>query len=246
MTGNKNYFEMLYAIHELTTDRLQCVETSHVHLFEATLKELEEFKTFIPKFFSEEPGSGNKIKELYSNINKIKNVDIHRCVMIEKSSKMYGEYMQGMYTYITSIIQQLWEKTPTEESIIKISSNLINVKSKDSMFIDSLFGGVNNPFILTHASEAIENIEFLIDFVPELNTVCEILKKLIALFTKLNIECTEESEICKLTWSNVFLFCESIRTYAYSVMVEVISTYYKLTEAYDYGKVPDKKISAYL
>lgn len=132
------------------------------------IKSVNLYMDFVPKFFSE---GGNKIKELYK---KLKTLDYThnrniKCIDVCYGSSIYNEYYDGMKSFINDCITAV--QNEDEESITLCNNKLNIALEKDNEFIDSLFGGKNNPVKDNTLTEAVKNLEYMIDFISVMGNI---------------------------------------------------------------------------
>ena len=117
----------------------------------------EEFKTILQ----------NIEKSLGGNLTEEKSIF---CADITNNHKVYMEYVDGMMKFIYDI-NNIVVNESTSEELEKFSSKFESAKKNDSLFIESLFTGELSKPSDKPLSEAVSNIEFLIEFVPSLNKI---------------------------------------------------------------------------
>lgn len=133
------------------------------------LNELVCYTHIIPEFFSYDR-EAIKIKELYK---KLKDLDFTRnkvisCVDICKAGCTYNEYFEGMVTFINDFISKAQAEN---EDLTLIEKQLQTAIQGDPLFIDSLFGGKNNEPVEEELTDAIKNVEYLVDYFETLKTM---------------------------------------------------------------------------
>lgn len=140
-------------------------------------KELDQYHHIILSFFSYN-GEAVKLKALYK---RLKELDYARnkvipCVNVDKATGIYNEYFAGMTDFVKDYILEV---SKSKSNIELMEKQLQTASQADPMFIDSLFGGKNNESVTTELTEAINNVEFLVDFInwidynkETINSVC--------------------------------------------------------------------------
>lgn len=197
---------------------------------------LGEFKKFIPDFFSKN-GAADNIRHLYSVVreNRFPNKTV-KCVDIKNAASVYYEYNKGMLDFITEIITDANYNCDNIDKNGTFKESLAKAKTKDAEFIDSLFGGENNRVEERNLSDALQNIEVLIDFMNEIDTM---VKK------SQNIINTIENTNCQLVNDSVFLLYNSILKYTYKTLDNIIDVYNQINEAINTEDKPEPKLKIF-
>ena len=203
-------------------DKLTVIKESYNSKDFDTLKsELSAYKDIIPDFFSRN-GESAGIRSMYEKVNdpmyKNKNIDT---IDLNIAESVYDDYLNGMYTFI----QDLNTAVITESDVDKYSSKLESAKEKDSIFIESIFGGSLNEKNECTLKEATKDLEILINFIPKIESF----------YNKSLILSESMNNNNDLVNSSIELVCESVSNYAYNVIKNVMTTYYTITEAFDEG-----------
>lgn len=133
------------------------------------LNELSAYETSIPEFFSYK-NEAVKIKELYK---KLKGLDYARnrvisCVDMGCACYLYKEYLSGMYTFLDRFFKEVSVKG---DNISLMEKQLNTAIHGDPLFIDTLFGGSNNEPSEQVLTDAIGNVEYLVDFLDHLKSM---------------------------------------------------------------------------
>lgn len=201
--------------------------TSHYEAFkekdasiESLVNEIEYYESFIPEFFSKN-GEAEGIRNMYSGVRTMMESNQEKtinCVEITKSSDIYFEYMDGMIQFINDI--KNLNTVNDENSLASFTEKFNSAKDKDALFIESLYNGkLNEPSDMV-LSEAVTNIEFLIDFIPNLKTM------------KSNCLTVQEAvkEVDDMTKQSLLnncanMLCESVNNFCYSTIKAVVDTY---------------------
>lgn len=185
---------------------------------------IEVYESVIPTFFSAS-GEANGIKSMYQLIKEYMPDEKHIvCTDVNKGASIYNEYLEGMMKFIHQINET--DFAALEGSDVSFTEKLNKAKSNDSAFIESLYGGTVNENIELVLSEAAQNVEFLIDFIPQL-------KSLKSMCTTLVTECTQDSiEIKKdLIQESLKMLFESAENYSYKTLHNIMETYYGIQTA---------------
>lgn len=197
------------------------------HIFE---NEINDYLNFIPSFFSEN-GDAKSIHELYVNLrdNKIssKKIDF---IDINQSSYVYNEYMEGMKHFISDI----FECNYMTENSNEIKDNLDKASHNDSLFIESIFGGNNNEKISDNLKNASKNIEFLIDFIPTLESFK---KDAMEMIERTNTLSRENDTILN---DSIDMYMESVSHYSYQIIKNIITTYDEIQNSIN--NKPEKQV----
>ena len=192
-----------------------------------TLESLNEtldfYESIIPEFFSK-TGEAEGIRNLYTLIKENAGNENERTVCVNDMigcNQIYLEYVEGMEEFIKQLRN-------SDENII-ISENykdkLSTAKENRDSFIDSLYNGKIREQSEEVLSEAVTNIEFLIDFIPELKGLKTICAE--------NANCTFESanELKNnLMDESLQLLYESVEKYSYETLKTVFETYLNIKE----------------
>jgi hypothetical protein len=130
------------------------------------LEELSAYKTIIPEFFSYK-NEAVRIKELYK---KLKGLDYARnrvisCIDVGCAGYLYNEYFNGMYSFLDKFFIELGRNG---ENVALMQKQLETAIQGDPLFIESLFGGKNNEPSEQVLTDAINNVEYLVDFFDQL------------------------------------------------------------------------------
>ena len=135
-------------------------------------KELTTYADIIPEFFSYDK-EALKLKALYK---KLKELDYVRnrvisCIDVERAGNLYMEYFTGMCSFINKYIDEA--KSENTENLPLMEKQLQTAIQADPLFIDSLFGGKNNERVEKELTDAIQNVEYLVDFIKVLMNIRE-------------------------------------------------------------------------
>lgn len=182
------------------------------------VKNIEFYESYIPDFFSKN-GEAAGIRNMYKAIRE--SMDCEKsvvCANIDCSANIYREYMEGMINFIFDISDATF--TESCDELKAYESKFEKAKTKDSLFIESLYGGKLNEKKEMVLSEAVANIEFLIDFIPELQTMKKQCK---TLYESTKRE-TNEAKRTLLDESLVMLY-ESVENYCYSTISNIVDIY---------------------
>jgi hypothetical protein len=187
---------------------------------EIVIGEYDAYLKLIPEFFSSH-GEAAGIKDMYK---KLKELDRFRdriisAIDITRIGNIYVEYYTGMCDFVDEVIENA-------ESSNGISNDLIEAldlaKKGDPQFVDSLFGGKNGERVDTRLTEAVANVEYLIDFI-------EVLKMM-----KLNAErfygaaaSVNQDDTVK---ESIKLLVSSAGTYCSRLIIEIFENYTKITD----------------
>ena len=186
--------------------------------YERVTKEISYIESVIPEFFSNR-GEASSIKAMYESIGKEKESPLFNktvpYVDINKGAHIYTEYVDGMIEFINDI-EEINEST----KINSYEDKFMVARDRDSIFIESLYGGNLNKRVETTVTEATSNIEFLIDFIPELRTIQEKCDKIYEESKK------ETSEVKgKLLKESADMLFESVSNYCFNTVKNIFECY---------------------
>jgi len=216
MERMNSFMSALNAQHE--NFKAECVNV------DSLVKNIEFYEAYIPDFFSKY-GEAQGIKDMYNGIKQ--NLGSEKsiiCADINQGSYIYKEYMEGMITFINDIANTVI--TESCDELKQYEEKFEKAKEKDSMFIESLYNGNLNQKTEMVLSEAVANIEFLIDFIPELQSMKSRCLSLCESFR-------DEAEGNKKTLLNESLnmLYESVDNYCYSTLSNIIKVYDDIHES---------------
>lgn len=190
---------------------------------------IEKYDAFIKNFFSCN-GSATGIRNIYSILRddpmmrekKICTIDLNR------SYNIYSEYHDGMKAFISEIIETISTNrfNNIETDIDTFVEKLKKAQECDKDFILSLFNGENNREEESDVCDALKNIEFLIDFIPQMHKMKESCIELQDMSLGCGLD--KSSPACKLINDSLYLLYSSISEYCYKCIVEVVSIYTKI------------------
>ena len=138
------------------------------------------------------------------------------------------EYVEGMTSFITEIGSKQF--TAEESDLGEYHEKLGVAKEKDSDFINSIYGGSLNKPESMPIKEAVENIEYLIDFIPEIGSIhdkCVTLKD------------TYEGMDNNILNESLSMLYESVENYCYSTVSSIASTYHNIKKTLQDGPVQE-------
>ena len=188
---------------------------------------LNTISDFIPSFFSKN-GEADGIRSMYKEIRESDNDLMIECVDVNKASHIYKEYVEGMTSFITEIGSKQF--TAEESDLGEYHEKLGVAKEKDSDFINSIYGGTLNKPESMPIKEAVENIEYLIDFIPEIDSIhdkCVTLKD------------TYEGMDNNILNESLSMLYESVENYCYSTVSSIASTYHNIKKTLQDGPVQE-------
>lgn len=187
------------------------------------VKSIEYYESFIPSFFSKS-GEASGIKHMYESIQlQLDNEKTIDCVNLQHGSEIYKEYIEGMTNFIKDIAYITANDNSTE--LHTFTEKFNSAKERDSLFINSLYDGSElNPITNTVLSEAVSNIEFLIDFIPELNNIK---KDCISIYESYSVR---ETSVDQLINDSMKMLYESVDNYCYNTISNIVTTYEKIND----------------
>lgn len=228
-----NFLETLNENHNRFINQLEGTEKVHDKIH-SLISELTFYESFIPSFFSKyDGGEGDGIRLIYETMRNEMPRTMFETVDLDFALSKYMEYMEGMEEYITKIAIKNGTGLATE-SVSEILDNIKFVKERDSQYIDSIFGGKNNEKKEEPYSEAVKELEFLIDFIPKLSEFKEKCSSIQQVFESSNPENGINSSI-------LTLYLESVSNFCHNNIREIISTYYDILESVSTKSSPKKK-----
>lgn len=182
-------------------------------------KELSEYKSIIPEFFSKD-AEGSNIRALYEKMeDKTYSDKKINLVDLSISESVYDDYLNGMYTFVSDLNTAVI----TESDVDTYSDKLNSAREKDSMFIESIFGGTLNPVEESTLKEATDSLEVLINLIPKIDTF----------YNKSVILSESMKNDNALINSSVEMICESVGNYTYNMIKHVMDTYYDVMESFN-------------
>ena len=184
---------------------------------------IERYDTFIKNFFSCD-GEATGIKNIYSKLKDDPEArGKHICVIdLNRSYDIYNEYHEGMIKFISEIIDVDNKLSENNTDIESLKMKLQRAKECDKAFIDSLFNGENNKEEDSCICDALKNVEFLIDFIPQMMRFKESCFSL--------CELKQNGEPSSLVCDSLDLLYSSISEYCCKCIKSVIQIYTKIFE----------------
>lgn len=221
-----NYLVLLENKH----NELKSISDTHDRL----TKEITYIESIIPEFFSN-AGEANSIKKMYHDIKVAMESPLFNkkipCIDINRGSHIYNEYVDGMIQFIGDI-QAINESA----SVGSYEDKFTSARDKDELFVNSLYGGNLNKAVETSINEATENIEFLIDFIPELKVMQEKCDKI---YSESVME--DDSEKSKLVKESTDMLYESVANYCYQTVKSIFECYNDIQQSLDNKPVKSKE-----
>ena len=154
---------------------------------------LDEFKGIIPGFFT---GEEDDIKVMYDNINEasFSRNGVIPFIDVNMALHIYMDYYNGMCDFIRSYVDSF--KANDNDSISRLNDDLDLAIDTDSSFIDSIYGGSKNKKTLAQISDAVGNVESLIDMLNTINTFSTCTNSIKDSFD--NFNCEEYTKLANL------------------------------------------------
>lgn len=177
------------------------------------------YESFIPDFFSKN-GEADGIRNMYSKIRVMKESGQEKnieCCDMYQIHDIYTEYVDGMINFINDIRNvNVSESTKIEE----YSEKFKKAKDNDLTFIKSLYNGKIKEITSMPLSEAVSNVEFLIDFIndiKDLKTSCCVVEEAAK---------SEDGTVKQpLLEGCLEMLCESVNNFCYYTLKSVLTTY---------------------
>ena len=181
------------------------------------------YESFIPEFFSK-TGEANNIRKMYKDLRQEKNENKSiSCISLTESATIYAEYIDGMTKFINDIKEI--EITESTDDLVPFTEKFNNAKQNDSAFIESLFNGKLTEERDTVLTEAVSNVEFVIDFIDSIKDMksrCNEIKESV----------NNDNQVKKELLQNCYnMLCESVNNYCFNVLKSVISTYNSINDS---------------
>ena len=206
-----NYSELLKSKH----DEFKQIPDTH----ERVLQEISFIESVIPEFFSNR-GEADSIKNMYKEIREAKESPLFDkkipYIDINRGSHIYTEYVDGMIEFINDI-----HNINESATMNSFEDKFMTAREKDEIFVNSLYGGNLNKAVETDLTEATSNIEFLIDFIPELKVIREKCDKVYSD----SLSDSDESAKGKLIKESSDMLFESVTNYCYNTVCHIFECY---------------------
>lgn len=204
--------------------RSECETASCI--IESFKSDISAYKAMIPAFFSTH-GEAAGIREIYKEIPKEPTTEWRMIDVIDLSvaGNLYKEYLEGMEVFVGEIV-----KTHTDVDSFGYSEKLGKAIENNDRFIDSLFGGTNNPSAKESIRDAMANIEYLIDLKGYMERYESFITGAITSSSEDSPQNTSE-----LVKGALRLYCNSVSLYCEKVITTVFSTYVDIQDAIDYS-----------
>ena len=142
------------------------------------------------------------------------------CVNLCDISPIYKEYLRGMIEFINDT-----NKINDNVAFNDYHDKFIKANENDLKFIESLFDGKISGIKTINLPEASMNLEYLIELIPFMDAICVKCKNLEnSIYTSTNKDKTELINNC------IKMLYNSIRTYCFLAVKNIISTYIKIND----------------
>lgn len=192
-----------------------------------TLEGCTEFLSYlesvIPEFFSRN-GEAAGIHKMYNYISEGTELTVE-CVDVRRSANIYNEYVSGMNEFIDEVKNS---GNITDDAQMKdIEVKLETASANDVIFVDSIFGGAVNDKKETSITEASDNIEYLIEFIPEIS---RFKSELEATTEAVNLTPKYSDNQEKLLTESLSMLYKSISTYCKDNVINIFETYSDIIE----------------
>lgn len=183
---------------------------------------IKSCKEFISNFFSKKE-VGDGIKYFYKLIREKDGLNTIKIVDLYYVANLYDEYNTGMLDFLNDVITLVNYNYQNETEKTRCEDLLEKAKIKDRTFIDSIFGGENNPKKDVTITDAIKNIEFLVDYFGYLEHLSQKLNDL--------ANTVETNQNCELLLESFNLLRSSLLYYWYLLFNRSIITYIDIDTA---------------
>lgn len=214
MELGKNYLTILDDKHE----EFKAIKES----YDRVIKELEYMESFIPEFFSKN-GEAAGIKSMYKDMKVAMESPVYhmsiKCADVPRGYHIYEEYVDGMKQFIEEI-----GALEDDSSLKEFEEKFSVARDKDSVFIESLYGGKLNEVTDMDISEAAQNVEFLIYFIPQIKEI----KSSCEHFHEMCESITPGSKKAQLFSEGANLLFDSLSNYCYSTVRHIADNYYDI------------------
>jgi hypothetical protein len=226
-----DYVSLVDNIHDATNQVVPSIDNLKSYA-DAVANECESYVKLIPDFFSSH-GEAESIKQMY---RKLKELDYTRnrviCVVdIPNVSSIYRDYFDGMVRFINDFISKMTDNTPSA-NLSNMNESMDLAKKADSEFVASLFGGKNGECTDTELTEAVSNVEYLIDFMDHMKDMTNAVKCIFEKSENL-ISLNNERNTCELNarvLDCVTLVSKSLGDYCNKLIKEIFRTYLQIMD----------------
>jgi len=180
-------------------------------------KEICCYESFIPDFFYKN-GNETNIRHMYAALKEDRFTESTiEAVDLYESRRIYDDYYSGMKKFVTEILAL--DTGITTESVDSYRDNLDKAKNADAGFLKEIFGGKYNASREMPITEAVKNLEFLIDFIPSMGDMRKA--------SQVMLEGANDGD---LTRESVGVLCNSLCRYCYESIKTTINTYGMIDE----------------
>lgn len=173
------------------------------------------YENDMKEFFSNEK---DNIQRIYSAIRE--NTFPFNKVIVSDSniaSHMYKKYAEGMLEYAMKVadLQDTDQINPSN-----VETGINKVSLRDQLYIDSIFGGEQNPKTSMDIDSAMKNIEVIIDMKANQDSYLDMMKIVV---DKIHSTSSEVFQGAKL--ASVKMMFDSMSYYEYKAILEIINCY---------------------
>lgn len=194
-----------------------------------SLEKCTDFLSFlestIPAFFSKN-GEADSIHRMYDYLSDGSDIKLE-CVDVRTGSQIYTEYMAGMTQFINEIKGC---SSFNEDKMQDIELKMENASANDGIFVDSIFGGATNAKKEITIVEASDNIEYLIDFIPEIKRLKDDVTA-ITEAVELTPKVSDNHE--KLLTESLNMLYKSVANYCKDNIINIFETYHDIMDKID-------------
>ena len=178
---------------------------------------------------------------MYEKVEEKQGIKME-CVDVNKSGSIYQEYLEGMKSFLYDISST--EVGVSESTMEAFKDKMSKAKNNDALFIESLFSGSSdiNHMVDVDLTEAVQNVEYLIDFIPQMKEIketCESVSNLLQ-----NVPEQEESKRSLMT-EGIKMMYESVGNYCSSMLKTVLTDYSTISSFVTPSAIPERNFQLF-
>ena len=177
--------------------------------------DFDKYKNNIGSFFV---GKENEIKSIYEAIRK-KAFPYNKIVAIDVNfaTHAYADYLEGLIQFCHKVLSL---KETDEIDQTKIESTIHAIEEKDTLFVESLFGGDKNKAKEMDIDTAMKNVESLVDVYNDFSHFSQLGETLCAVYEE-----NKNDKYNTVILEGLKVFFKSIRRYNAKCVEAILSTY---------------------